>query len=394
MAAKSSSQKQIDKLSKELLTAKQSNAKTSAILASIGDGVIVTDDYGRIEQVNQLACQMLGYTSDEMIGKHFIKVVREVNEDGSLVENIDRPITRAFLTGQPVYERTSYLTKDNSKLPVDFVVAPIIFNNAPSGAIEIIHDLTDDLMKEKIQSEFISIASHQLRTPLASINTYAQMLSGGYAGKVSPKQSRFINAIESAAERMNELIYTLLNVTRIEAGNININVEDIGIGDLCQDIVTSVTPLAKEKNISIKCPRRTDFVIPSDPILLREALSNLLSNAIKYTPSNGKVALDVKSNSRIIFSIKDNGYGIPDKDKDYIFSKFYRANNTQNYDVSGTGIGLYLVQQIADKLGGDIWFKSEEGKGSVFYFALPITGTDKKQGNFTLEASKPLPAKG
>lgn len=394
MANKPDYQAKIAKLKKELILAQQSSAKTSAILSSIGDGVIITDDYGRIEQVNQLACEMLNFTSQEMIGQHFVKIIRQVNEDGSLVDNIDRPITRAFLTGQPIYEQAIYLTKDDSRIQVDFVIAPVIFNAIPSGAIEIIHDLADDLMKEKIQTEFISIASHQLRTPLASINTYAQMLSGGYAGKVNPKQARFLNAIEGAAERMNELIYTLLNVTRIEAGNININVEDIIIGQLCQDIVASVTPLAKEKDITIKCPQYPDLVVRSDPVLLREALSNLLSNAIKYTPKNGKAILDIKLSGRVVFSIKDNGYGIPEKDKDYIFSKFYRANNAQNYDVSGTGIGLYLVQQIADKLGGDIWFDSEIGQGSTFYFALPITGTDQKQGNFTLETTKPLPAKG
>ncbi|HEY1645013.1 MAG TPA: PAS domain-containing sensor histidine kinase, partial [Candidatus Saccharimonadales bacterium] len=360
--------------------------KAAALFSSIGEGVIVSNEYGRIEQCNELTKSILGYTDREMLGKRFTEVIRTVNEDGSPIEPLDRPIMRTFITGLPVSERTYYLTKSGNRVPVDINISPVIVNGAPIGAIEVFSDLSDEYMKDKIQSEFISIASHQLRTPLSSINTYAQMLSGGYAGKMTNRQTNFVSVIESSAAHMNELIHSLLNVTRIEAGNISVNVKPVDIDEVCRDLVRTILPQAKEKNIAIKYINDGSPTVETDPILLREILSNLVSNAIKYTPERGKVVFKVETRERIVFSIKDNGFGIPDRSKDYVFSKFYRAKNASDYDVSGTGLGLYLAKRITERLEGDIWFSSHIGKGSTFYFSLPLGGSTKKQGRFTLEA--------
>lgn len=375
----------ISKLKKELSIAHRDLKKASTLFSSIGEAVIVTDEYGRIERVNSLTEKILGYSSNEMIGQRFFNIVKAVNEDGTLIPEIDRPITKAFLRGSAVFERLYYLTKYNSMVPIDTNVSPIIFNNKPSGAIEVFRDLTDEYIKEKIQSEFISLASHQLRTPLSSINTYSQMLSQGYAGKLTSKQLSFVSVIEKATSRMNDLIHTLLNVTRIEAGNITVNVKSIDIDNLCDEIVGSLEYLALERGISIKYTNDSITSVESDPVLLREVLSNFLTNAIKYTPRGGRVTLRVEANDRVVFSVKDNGYGIPEQSKNYVFSKFYRANNAVKNDVTGTGIGLYLAKEIAERLEGDIWFKSEINKGSTFYFSLPLIGSAEKQGKFTLE---------
>ena len=349
----------ITKLKQELYIARRDLVKADALFSSIGEAVVVTDEYGRIERVNKLCRQMLGYSEKEMLGKRFSETVKAVNEDGSPINTIDRPITQAFLSGKPVSQRMYYLTKINAPIPVDTNVSPVIFNGTPLGAIEVFRDLTDEYIKENIQAEFIYSASHQLRTPLSAINTYSQMLSGGFAGKLTDQQNSFVGIIKNSAERMNELIQTLLNVTRVEAGNISVNVQNINLDDICKDIIRSLKQPAGEKRIYIRYSNNSTPTIKSDPILVYEVLSNLVSNAIKYTPPNGKISLSVKANERVIFSVKDNGCGIPARAQDHVFSKFYRAKNAIETDASGTGIGLYLARQIAERLEGDIWFSSE-----------------------------------
>lgn len=375
----------IARLKRELAASQRDRIKASALFSSMGEGVVVTDEYGRIEQVNDLAEQILGYSQKELLGKRFVDEIKAVHEDGSLIEPIDRPITRSFLDGQPVSTRTYYLRKDGLAIPTDINVSPVIVDGVPSGAIEVFRDLSDEYMKERIQAEFISIASHQLRTPLSSINTYAQMLSGGYAGKISAQQAKFVKVIEGSADRMNHLIHTLLNVTRVDAGNIRVNVKDVNVDEICKEVIRALESHAKQKHITISYSNKYGPSLKTDPVLFREVLSNLISNSIKYTPEGGRISLKVEARERVVFIVKDNGYGIPDRAKDYVFSKFYRAKNAAAYDVSGTGIGLYLAKRVAERLEGDIWFSSKVGTGSTFYFSLPLVGSVKKQGRFTLE---------
>lgn len=378
----------IAKLKQELAVAHRDLFKSASYFACIGEAAIETDEYGRIEKTNKYCRQTLGYSDKEMLGKRFTDVVRAVNEDGSLIDALDRPIAKIFLTGQPYSEKMYYLTKANTLIPVEMNVSPVIFKNVPIGAILVFRDLTDDYVKEKIQSEFICIASHQLRTPLSAINTYAQMLTSGFAGKLNDQQKSFMSVIESSTHRMNELIHTLLNVTRVEAGNISVNIQTVDIDDVCKEVVRSLKHLARDKHISIRYLNNISSTVKSDPILVSEVLSNLVSNAIKYTPQGGRISLNIKSNDRLIFSVKDNGYGIHVRDKDHVFSKYYRASSAAETDETGTGVGLYLARQIAERLEGDLWFSSEFGKGSTFYFSLPLVGSARKQGKFTLELPK------
>ncbi|MHB1865333.1 MAG: sensor histidine kinase [Candidatus Saccharimonadales bacterium] len=377
----------IAKLKRKLSEAHINNAKTNALFASIGEGLMATDEYGRIEQVNNACTRILGYTKDELVGKRFMDMIKAVNEDGSLIDPIDRPITRTFMNGTPISGRTYYLTKYSTAVPVDINVSPLMINGVPSGAIEVFRDLTDEYTKEKIQSEFISLASHQLRTPLSSIYTYAQMLTEGYAGKMNSRQANFVSVIEHSAMRMNELVHALLNVTRLEAGNITVEVEPVDISDICSEVIATLSSVAEAKQIDVQLISDYNNQIMTDPILLRELLNNLLSNALKYTPPKGEIIVGVEFKDRVTIYVKDNGFGIPETSKDHIFSKFYRAKNAVKYDVSGTGLGLYLAKQIAERLEGDIWFISEVGKGSTFYFSLPTIGSAKKSGQFRLEVA-------
>lgn len=358
----------------------QEKAKTDAVFSSIGEGAIATDERGIIYRINKAALNILGIKEKDALGKWFPEVVVVVDGKNRVVSPLDRPITRAFLTGKTVSERIHYRTRKDPQLPVFVTVSPILLNDKPIGAVETFRDVTQEYKVDRMKSEFISIASHQLRTPLSAINTYSRMLNSGYAGNLTKEQKDFMRIILSSIDRMNELINTLLDISRIETGKLQINTSSIDYKEIILPIVREFTPSAVEKNItlSVKVPEKP-LPVMADSLLLSEVFSNLLSNAIKYTPPKGKVnVVLMKKGANIVLSVKDTGYGIPKESQEYLFSKFFRAGNILQKETFGTGLGLYMVKLIANSMGGKVWFESRENVGSTFYFSIPRNTTTQK----------------
>lgn len=308
------------------------------------------------------------------MGKWFPKAIAAVDDSNHLIPALERSITQAFITGKPVSEHTFYRTKANPKLPVAVTVSPILLDGKPVGAIEIFRDISMQHEVDRMKSEFISIASHQLRTPLSAVNTYTHMLFSGYVGDLTPSQKDFMLVILSSIDRMNELINTLLDISRIESGMLRIKSEPVNYPEIISSIVRELQGYANDKNIQLvlKMPVQP-LNVTTDPLLIKEVCANLLSNAIKYTPSGGKVTLTLTTKgSNAVLSVKDTGYGIPADSQKYLFTKFFRANNALQKETYGTGLGLYMVKLITDSIGGKVWFSSRENAGSTFYFSIPI----------------------
>ncbi len=351
----------------------EERAHADALFSSIGVGVITTDNRGRIDRINDVALRILGYKRNEVVGKWFPKTIVAVDEDDNVIEPIERPITRAFLSGKPVSEELYYKTKTGNKIPVSSTVSPILLKKMPIGAVEVFTDISQEYEIDRMKSEFISIASHQLRTPLSAINTYANMLASGFQGDLNENQQEYMNIILSSIARMNELITTLLDVSRMEAGKISATPQPLEVSEVLAKIMRELQQQAEEKNLQVtyEIPEQS-VIVHSDPLLLNEVYSNLISNAIKYTPQSGEVKIRLEpTESSILFSVKDTGYGIPQQLHGHVFSKFFRADNVKQHDTTGTGLGLYMVKQIAGILNGDVWFESAEDQGSTFYFSLP-----------------------
>lgn len=364
----------------------EQRAEAEAVFTSIGDGAIATDEFGRITRVNPMALQILGYAAKELIGEWFPRKIVAATFDNRAVNLIDRPITKAFLTGRSITEKMLYRRKNGSYVPVTLTVSSILSGGRPIGAIEVFRDITLDEEIDRMKSEFISLASHQLRTPLSAIKTYSHMLVDGYMGELAPEQKKALRTIIGASNRMNELISTLLNITRIESGTIAITPKQLQMDRLAEEVLREVSLLAADRAIELTLKRsgKASTTIRSDNMIVKEILTNLVSNAIKYTPENGKVVVDIKPRkSDIVVTVTDTGWGIPEQAQEQIFSKFFRAHNIVKRETTGTGLGLYLVKGLLDELGGQIWFESEESKGTSFSFSLPRSIQPKAGGNLT-----------
>jgi PAS domain S-box-containing protein len=338
----------------------QDTARLEALFASIGEGVIATDEAGNITRVNKKALSLLNMTETDVIHKHFLDAVVSVHDNGEPVSAFERPIVKAFQTGRTISSRMFYQQKDGALLPVYLTVSPIIYRGRPIGAIEVFRDLTDEIESDKLKSDFISIASHQLRTPLSAINMYSMMLRDGLAGELTGEQLAYVHTI-------------LTSVARIEAGGIKPKMTPVRLDDLAREMLIEFMPAAQAKELALSTELSAGMAaVRTDGMLVKEVCANLLSNAIKYTPEGGSVTLRLTETPKEIrWAVTDTGYGIPEGEQKNIFLKFFRAGNIVSKDVSGTGLGLYLIKNIAESLGGDLWFESTENIGSTFYFSLP-----------------------
>jgi len=367
-------QSALDGLTKTELAGRSQQAEAEALFTSMGDGAIATDEFGRITRVNPAAQKLLGYKAKELVGAWFPKKIIAVTEDDKPVNLVDRPITRAFLTGQPVSEKTFYRRKNGRAIALAINVSPIVLKGRPLGAIEIFRDITLEQEIDRMKSEFISLASHQLRTPLSAIKTYSHMLFDGYLGKLNSAQKKSLGTIIGATNRMNELISTLLNITLMESGSIDIKPKTLKLDKVAREVVHDLSLMAGNKsiNFSAAVKGQGNAAVKTDGLIVKEILTNLASNAIKYTPEKGSVKLVVRPRkTNVIVDVIDSGWGIPRHAQDQIFSKFFRAQNIVKRETTGTGLGLYLVKGLVDALGGRIWFTSYEGKGTTFSFSLP-----------------------
>lgn len=356
------------------VSASEQQARADALFQSIGDGAITTDEFGRITRVNRTARHILGYNQGELIGEWFPKKIVMVDSKDRLVNMIDRPITKAFLTGKPIYQKAYYRRKNGQVIPVSINVSPILAHGKPLGAIEVFRDISFEEEVDRIKSEFISLASHQLRTPLSSIKTYTHMLKDGYMGDVSEPQAKALQTIVNATDRMNELISTLLNITRMESGAIATSIRDVRIDMLTDEIIREISVQAENKELRIvtSISGKHAAAIRTDRTILKEIIINLVSNAIKYTPAGGTITLKISlRKSDVLIRVSDTGWGIPKYSQDQIFSKFFRAENITRRETTGTGLGLYLVKGLVDSIGGKIWFESSEGEGTDFFLSLP-----------------------
>lgn len=359
----------------------QEKEKIDSILHSIGDGVFVIDQNYNIIMFNQVAADISGYSKEEAIGMRYDKVLKFIFEDTKKIN--DKFIKDVFATGEIKFmsNHALLIRKGGREIPVADSAAPIIDRfGKVFGCIVVFRDVTHEREVDKAKTEFVSLASHQLRTPLSAINWYTEMLLTDK--KLAKKHKNYLNQIYGGSQRMVELVNALLNVSRLELGTFIIEPKLLDITEIADEVIKEISQNIKKKKI--KFTKKYDKNLPKLPLdkkLIHMVFQNILSNAVKYSTENGSVALSIaKKDKNIIIAISDNGMGIPQKQQRYIFTKLFRADNARADDSSGTGLGLYIAKSIMDRSGGKIWFDSIQGKGSTFYVEVPLMGMKAKEG--------------
>jgi len=245
------------------------------------------------------------------------------------------------------------------------------------GRLHAFRDVTKEREAERIKDEFVSLVSHELRTPLTSIKGYVDLLIDGDAGEVTEEQKEFLEIVKSNSDRLVMLVNDLLDVSRIEAGRINLRLQPVDMADSINEVAMSLRPLMEQKRQSLRLELPKDLPqVMADRDRVAEIVTNLLSNAHKYTLEGGSVTVQAQvAGGEVQVEVSDTGVGMTPEERDKLFTKFFRAQNPATQDVSGTGLGLNIVKSLVDKQGGRIWVTSEPMKGSTFTFTIPIDGT-------------------
>lgn len=351
-------------------------AKADALFSSIGEGVIATDERGKIMKANAAALDLLGYDQADLIGNWYLKVVRAYDLKGKEIDPISRPIMRALLEGKPVTQTLQYIKKDKSLFPTVVTAAPIMLNDRPIGTIQVFRDITREQEVDKAKTEFVSLASHQLRTPLTALRWYLELFLNGEMGKLTPEQHESLEEVYNVNLRLIDLVKSLLSVARIELGTLAFAPEPSSIEQLARDVVFELKPQIIEKHLHFSEQYDPEIPpIPLDPDLTHVIFQNLLSNAVKYTPDGGHVGLKiVREAHSVLIEVTDTGYGIPKSQQRQLFTKLFRADNVREKETDGTGLGLYIIKSIVKASHGKVWFESEENNGTTFYVRLPLKG--------------------
>jgi PAS domain S-box-containing protein len=354
-------------------------AKEEAILLSIGDGLIATDEKGKIILINKTAEKLLEKESKNVMGKIFSETIHLEDEYGIPIPLAKHPVSMALLgnkiSTKNVSEIIYHARKDKSRFPLSIMVTPVTLGKKVIGTIKVFRDITNEHQIDRAKTEFVSLASHQLRTPLSTVSWYTEMLLGGKIGELNEKQTKYLNEVYQGNQRMIDLVNALLDVSRLELGTFPIEPKQINIIKLIKSVIHEQGPQINSKKIAFSFLPEKVPIINADPKLVRMIVQNILSNSIKYTQAEGQVSISISSvdKKNVLFKVSDNGYGIPRNQQDKIFTKLFRADNVREKDTDGTGLGLYIVKSVVENSGGKIWFEStKEELGTRFFVTLPI----------------------
>jgi len=337
------------------------------------DHIVLTDPEGIITYANHGVERITGFSREEIIGK---KAGSKDLWGGLMPLDFYRLLWKTLKEEKKPFTGEINNKRKNGELYIaDTSITPILDDEGNVlSFVGIERDITKEKEVDKMKTEFISLVSHQLKTPLAAMRWFLEILQNGEVGKLTKDQKECVMNIEHSNNRMIELVSNLLDISKLEAGKITINVLPTNVKTLIDELLVELRSLAKEKGITINFEIEKDLPeLLLDPKLIRNVYMNLLTNAIKYTPEKGVVTISISTKrGTLISEVTDTGYGIPKKQQSKVFERFFRASNALAMVPDGTGLGLYLAKKIVDASGGTVGFESKENKGSTFWFHLPL----------------------
>lgn len=341
------------------------------VIGSIDDSVCVLDQHGHLVFVNHAFAQLIQQDRVFLLGKKYKNIFK--------VENIPLPVKEyqaAEKASRVKLQASSEIYSWKNAHGDSFIFRIKTRNLAKlNQKVLLIQDITQEYSLVKSRSDIISLASHQLRTPITAIMTYSHMLHDGYAGELTGKQKDLTHSLVSSAERMTRLIDDLLNIARIQNNKYEIKQEDLSLDELINKIITESASRLKAKKLKVKIEKSANLnKIRSDSFILYEVFSNLLANAIQYSHFSGIIFIRISmSDSKLQIDIEDKGIGIKEDDQKRIFEQFFRSEEAFELYPQGTGLGMYLIKLMLEKLDGTVSFQSRHTKGTTFTVYIPNT---------------------
>lgn len=362
-------------------------AKSEIVINAIGDGVIAIDSLGVIQLINPAAQEILGWGKQDALMLNYKSILKLSDENNNELDASLDPLQQVLNTNQQSrgHDLTA-TTNSGKKISLSLVASPI--GDPGAGAIAVFRDITNERAEEREQAEFISTASHEMRTPVASIEGYLGLALNPNTATIDAKARDFIMKAHEAAEHLGRLFQDLLDVSKSEDGRMTNTPRVVDVAPFTQTIVQGLTQKASDKGLSLVfvpsegTERGIKKILPVyyvnlDNDHIREVLDNLIENAVKYTP-NGEVRVDISgTEDTVVISIKDTGLGIPTEDIPHLFQKFYRVDNKDRQSIGGTGLGLYLCRRLIEAMQGRLWVESTFGEGSTFFVELPRISTQE-----------------
>ncbi|HJV44972.1 MAG TPA: ATP-binding protein [Bacillota bacterium] len=349
-------------LESQMFEIEENQEKLSRVLNNMVSGVILIGESRRILLANSAIEDLLGYSEKELIGKLHI--------EAGLNYGLSQLIDRCFQTGGQIREEVHmYYPKERI---IDCNLAPYTTERGEvKGVVTVLHDISAIRRLEKMRSEFVANVSHELRTPITSIKGFAETLLDG-AAEDKEVLHNFLEIIFNESERLNRLVNDILDLSRIEQKKVPLHLELINLYDLVKEISYNLIEKINRKNIEMELPEELPIVLEADRDRLHQVIVNLVDNAISYTPDGGKVSINIiETGEKIQLEVKDTGLGIPLKDRERIFERFYRVDKGRSRESGGTGLGLAIVKHLVESHHGKIEVESAEGKGSTFRVSLP-----------------------
>jgi len=368
------------RLARSNLEIKIERNELMSIISNLTDGIIAYDPNFRILIFNRAAEQIFNLKTQEIIGQYFAPERAQESHLRLLSQVIFPSLAPVVMRRSEagIYPQAVDLFFDEPKMELRVATDKIIDSSGQLlGFVKIVHDRSREIELLRSKTEFIAVASHQLRTPLTSLHWALESLA---KQNLEASEKELVNIGLEASVKLLKIVNDLLDVSKIEEGRFGYQFENVNIISFIEEIIKSMKDFAKQFGIKIyfQKPTEPSIALSVDPQKLSMVVSNLLDNAIRYNVPNGEVTVAVervKNQSYIKISVKDTGIGIPADELNKLFSKFFRAENATKFYPEGLGLGLYIVKNIIKRHGGQIWVESEINRGSTFYFTLP---TDPK----------------
>ncbi len=384
---------------------------TDILTNSITDGVVIINTQGAIETFNPSAQKITGWAENEALSLDHRSVMIFTDQKDRIYSDQQNPISQALQSGKPVSDTNAKLqTRSKKLLEVDVLASPIIENNQVAATIVIFRDVSKQRSEERQRAEFISTASHEMRTPVAAIEGYLALAMNEKVSKIDSAARGYLDKAHASTQHLGKLFQDLLTAAKSEDGRLTNNPGVVELGQLLDELIEGARFTAEKKGLLME----SDFgeaggdgkgaqsgvgmnavrplvYVYVDPERLREVITNLFDNAVKYT-EDGKITIGMHTEDKqVTIHVSDTGAGIPKEDVPHLFQKFYRVDNSATRQVGGTGLGLFISRKIVELYNGRIWVESEVGEGSTFNISLPRLTNERAQEMMRVEAQKQSP---